>query len=579
VAAACRPSRGPDGRARLVVERARRECLDREWRRGLPAITRDDPTAVAAAHERTEALVERVVRLNEELNARFEQDAALALGRAEAFRRRARWVVVACFGMALAVAAAVGLALIRSIQRPLAALEEGARRVAAGDLAGGWAITEMPVDVLPDLNRPTVTIMTEAGGLSPEEVETLVTRPIEVAMNGAPGVARVRSASGIGLSIVWVEFGWDTDIYRARQLVAERLQIAREALPEGVTPVMGPIASIMGEIVLVGLVSEHGETSPMELRSLADWTARPRLLTIPGVAQVITIGGEVLQYQVRVRPERLLAFDVSLQDVERAVAASQDNTTGGFVERKGQELLVRNIGRTKSLDGLRNAVVLWRAGAPVLLRHVASVDIGARFKRGDASIDARPGVILSVQKQPGVNTVALMREVDRALAEIGAGLSRDVKIVPLFRQSSFIEAAIGNVEEALRDGAILVVVVLFLFLLNFRTTAITLTAIPLSIVVTALVFRAFGLSINTMTLGGLAVAIGELVDDAIVDVENVLRRLRENRALPAEQRRPVAEVVYRASCEVRNSAATSAAWSATSSAGWPRRCSSRRDIS
>jgi HME family heavy-metal exporter len=418
---------------------------------------------------------------------------------------------------------------------------------------GAWAIVKMPVDVLPDLNRATVTVMTEAGGLSPEEVETLVTRPIEVSMNGAPGVERVRSSSAIGLSIVWVEFGWDTDIYRARQLVSERLQTTTGILPEGMAPTMGPVASIMGEILLIGMVSKTGETSPLELRSLAEWTVRQRLLTIPGVAQVIGIGGGVRQIQIRVAPEKLQAFDVSLEDVERAAAGSQNNTTGGFVERQSEELLIRNVGRTTSLEDLANTVVAMRGGVPVLLGQVATVEAGPGVKRGDASVNASGGVILSIQKQPGANTVELTEEVGKALRELRAGLPGDVQVVELFKQASFIDAAIGNVEEALRDGAVLVVIVLFLFLLNFRTTAITLTAIPLSIVITALVFRQFGLSINTMTLGGLAIAIGELVDDAIVDVENVFRRLRENRHLPPERQVPTLEVVFRASSEVRSS--------------------------
>ncbi len=416
---------------------------------------------------------------------------------------------------------------------------------------GGWVIARLPVDVFPDLNRPTVTVMTEAGGLSPEEVETLVTRPIESAMNGAPGVERVRSTSGVGLSVVYVEFGWDTDIYLDRQLVAERLGSVGASLPEGIVPQMGPVSSIMGEILLVGLVSEDGSTPPLEVRALADWVVRQRLLTIPGVSQAIPIGGGVKQYQVLVRPEKLLAFDLSLEDVERAAGLAQANTTGGFLERKSQEYLVRNVSRTSSIEDLAGTVVAWRDGVPIRLRQVAEVKIGPGIKRGDAGVDGKPAVVLSVQKQPGANTVALTKKVEEALASLGPSLPRDVKIVPLFRQATFIEAAVGNVEEALRDGAILVVIVLFLFLLNFRTTAITLTAIPLSLVVTAVVFDFFDLSINTMTLGGLAVAIGELVDDAIVDVENVFRRLRENRH--AASPRPVLQVIYEASSEVRNS--------------------------
>jgi CzcA family heavy metal efflux pump len=418
---------------------------------------------------------------------------------------------------------------------------------------GGWTVGQLPVDVLPDLNRPTVTIMSEAGGLSPEEVETLVTRFIEVAMNGAPGVLRVRSASGIGLSIVWVEFDWAMDIYIARQLVSERLQTIGEQLPEGVTPAMGPISSIMGEVLLIGMVSDDGATSPGELRTIADWTVRQRLLTIPGVAQVINIGGEVQQYQVLVHPERLLAFDVSLEEVKAAVEGSQNNTTGGFLERSSQEFLIRNIARTASLEDLRNTVVEYRQGTSVLLRHVAEVAVGSIVKRGDASINAHAGVILSVQKQPGVNTVDLMIDIERALEELRLTMPDDVEIVEIFKQSNFIEASIHNVKEALRDAAILVLIILFMFLLNFRTTFITITAIPLSFVITALVFKAFGLSINTMTLGGLAVAIGELVDDAIVGVENVFRRLTENKHLPPEQRRSPTRVIAEASSEIRNS--------------------------
>jgi CzcA family heavy metal efflux pump len=422
---------------------------------------------------------------------------------------------------------------------------------------GAWALVHLPVDVFPDLNRPTVTIMTEAEGLAPEEVETLVTLPIERVMNGAPGVERVRSTSGIGLSIVYVEFAWGTDIYRDRQLVAERLQTLQGQLPGRVTPQMGPIASIMGEIMLIGVqadgrLPEVERPTPMALRTLADWVIRPRLLTLTGVAQVIPIGGEVRQIHVLADPARLRQFNLSLDDVERAVAGANENTTGGYVDRRGVELLVRAIGRVRSPADFEQTVVAYRGGVGVRLAQVADVRAAPRIRRGDASIDGRPGVILSVQKQPGADTVALTRQIEAALADLQRTMPRGARINShLFRQAGFIEAAIANVIEALRDGAILVLIVLFLFLLNFRTTFITLTAIPLSFVVAGLVFKAFDISVNTMTLGGLAVAIGELVDDAIVDVENVFRRLRENRELAHP--RAALVVIREASSEVRNS--------------------------
>lgn len=415
---------------------------------------------------------------------------------------------------------------------------------------GTMVILNLPIDVLPDLNRPTVTLLIESEGLAPEEVETLVTLPIETLMNGAAGVRRVRSVSGIGLSIIYVEFDWGTDIYTDRQLVGEKLQLAAERLPEGITPIMGPISSIMGQIMLIGMSADS--TSPMELRTIADWVVRQRLLTIPGVSQVIPIGGEVKQYQVLVDPVKLKDFNISLSDVEEAMAASNINTTGGFLESAGQEYLIRNIGRTIQIEDIANSVIKYRNGVPVLLKHVGRVQYGPRIKRGDASVEARPAVILGIEKQPDARTVTLTREIDKALDEIQASLPPDVRIDrELFRQSNFIEAAIGNVVEALRDGGILVIIVLFLFLLNFRTTAITLTAIPLSMIITALVFKFFGLSINTMTLGGLAVAIGELVDDSIVDVENVFRRLKENHH--STHPKPTLRVVFEGSSEIRNS--------------------------
>lgn len=417
---------------------------------------------------------------------------------------------------------------------------------------GTYIALNLPVDVFPDLNKPTITILTEAEGLAPEEVETLVTFPIETLMNGAPGVTRVRSQSGIGLSIIYVEFDWGTDIYINRQLVAEKLNLAREQLPAGILPSMGPISSIMGEIMLISVQSKTGATNQLDVRTLADWTIRPRLMTIPGVAQVINIGGAVKQYQALVSPQKLAQFGITLEDVVTALEKSNVNTTGGFINRQSQEYLIRNLARFYSLEELGNTIVAYREQTPIKLADVASVEFGAQTKRGDAGADGKPAVIMSVQKQPGAATVEITGKVDQAIKELQATMPVDVEINPnLFRQVNFIEASVENVIEALRDGAILVVIVLFLFLLNFRTTAITLVAIPLSFIVTFLVFRFFEVSINTMTLGGLAVAIGELVDDAIVDVENVFRRLRENRQ--SINPRPELQVIYHASLEIRSS--------------------------
>lgn len=417
---------------------------------------------------------------------------------------------------------------------------------------GTYVVINLPVDVFPDLNRPSVTIMSEAGGLAPEEVENLVTFPIETLMNGIPGVERVRSQSGIGLSIIWVEFKWGTDIMTARQMIAEKLNVAKEQLPEEVTPVMAPISSIMGEIMLVSVSSKTGATKPMDLRTLAEWVIRPRIMTIPGIAQVINIGGEMKQYQVLVSPEKLKQFNVTLDEIIQATRESNISTTGGFIDSKSQEYLVRNLGRINSVDELKDTVVAYRNGSAVTLADVTEVKFGARIKRGDGGTNAAPSVIMAISKQPGASTLELTKQIDHAIEELQKGVSPDIIINPnLFRQANFIETSIENVIEALRDGTVMVVIVLFLFLLNFRITAIILTAIPLSFIITFLIFRYFELSINTMTLGGLAVAIGELVDDSIVDIENIFRRLKENKLL--EKPRASLQVIFEASVEVRSS--------------------------
>ena len=427
---------------------------------------------------------------------------------------------------------------------------------------GAWTAVNIDIDVFPNLNRPRVVVMTEAPGMAPEEVESLITFPLETAVNGASGVQAVRSSSGVGISVIYVEFDWGTDIYNDRQIVMERLQLVQERMPEGVKPQLAPVSSIMGQIIMIGMWSEGGKTSPLEVRTLADWVVRQRLLTIPGVSQVFTMGGGRKQFQVLVNPSDLLKYGVTLHDVKKACAESNQNATGGYLDEQGpNELLVRSLGRVQSIEDLRKVVVTIRNGRPVVLSQVARVVEGAQVKRGDSSAYVKqpdgsfkggPAVVLTVNKQPNADTRAVTDEIMKALADLQPSLPEDIRIRPeLYSQKAFIDRAIDNVVEALRDGGILVVIILFLFLMNFRTTFITLTAIPLSIAITAIVFAAFDLSINTMTLGGLAVAIGELVDDAIVDVENIFRRLKENRQSPNPKNALL--VVFQASCEIRNS--------------------------
>ncbi|MBL8846258.1 MAG: efflux RND transporter permease subunit [Hyphomicrobium zavarzinii] len=420
----------------------------------------------------------------------------------------------------------------------------------AMSIYGLVTLSRLPVDVFPDLNRPTVTLMAEAEGLAPEEVEQLVTFPIETAMNGMPGVTRVRSVSGVGLSIVYVEFDWSTEIYRARQQVAERLQLVREQLPPGIGAQMGPISSVMGEIMLIAMSSETAD--PMTLRELADFTLRPQLLTVSGVSQVIPIGGQVRQYRIIPDPRRMAGLDIGFDAIEDAIKSFGANTGGGFVDQKTREYLIRNIGRSTRIEDLRNLVVAYRSGQAVTLSQVASVDFAARTKRGDAGFNAKPAVILAIQKQPNADTVTITREIERVLPELQRVMPEGVRVTDIqFRQATFIESSIANVKKVLVEALVVVAVVLFAFLLNWQTTLISLLAIPLSVLTSVIVFQAIGLSINTMTLGGLAIAIGALVDDAVVDVENIYRRLGLHRAAGGRDRRSIAEVVAAASIEVR----------------------------
>ena len=423
----------------------------------------------------------------------------------------------------------------------------------AASIVYGWLVLQkLPIDVFPDLNKPMVNIITEATGMAPEEIELVVTRQIETVVNGTPGVTHIYSSSATGLSVVRVEFDWGANLKEARLAISERLQLAKERLPEGVHPFLSPTSSIMGEIQMIGLSSPSGAVNLSDLRSLAEWTIKPRLLTIPGVSQVTIIGGEQRQVQVLLDADKLRKRQISMEDIFNGVENLSAASGGGYVTAGDKEWLVRNIGRILKYEEIAGTAIGMHMGIPVLLGDVAKVEFAPAPKRGDASINATPGVILMVQKQPTADTLRLSAVIDAALAEMKSTIPDGVELSEaLFKQANFIEAAIGNVTEALRDGTIIVAIILILFLLNFRTTIITLTAIPVSLMLTAIVFYIFDVGVNTMTLGGLAIAIGELVDDAIVDVENVFRRLRENKH--SLNPRPMIQIVYTASSEIRNS--------------------------
>jgi heavy-metal exporter, HME family len=408
---------------------------------------------------------------------------------------------------------------------------------------------QLPVDVFPDLNRPTVTLITECEGLAPEEVERLVTFPIETSMNGMAGVERIRSVSSIGLSIVYIEFAWGTDIFRDRQQVSERLALVREKLPAKTDPMMGPLTSIMGEIMLVAMTGP--DIDPFLLRDLADWTMRPRLLSIPGIAQVIPIGGEVRQFRVTPHPDMMELLDISVDEVERAMTDFGVRTGGGYVDQSGSEFLIRNLNQSAKLDVLRDLVVTYRYEQPVMLRQIAEVSFSPKQKRGDAGYMGKPAIILSILKQPGSDTIKLTQQIEASLADLQRTMPKGVSVQNiLFKQANFIDTAINNVKHVLLEAAIVVAIALFLFLMNVRTTAISLVSIPISILTTAIVFHYFDMSINTMTLGGLAIAMGIMVDDSVVDVENILRRLRENARSARPQ--PAIDVIAAASSEVRS---------------------------
>lgn len=418
---------------------------------------------------------------------------------------------------------------------------------------GGWQAAQTPVDVFPDLTAPSVTVVTEAHGMAPTDVENLVTFPIETAMNGAPGVRRVRSSTKTGLSVVIVEFDWGADLYQVRQIVAERLQLARSALPPDIpSPVMAPAASVMGEILFIALASDAHDS--LTLRQTADQTLRRRILAVPGVAEVVNIGGDIRQYRVTLDPERLAAYGLTVDEIAGALRDGNQNASAGFMVSGGQEYLIQGIGRIAALNDIADTVVARRAGQPVLVRNVAAVDIGPAPMRGTGAHNGQPAVILGIQKQPGANTLELTDRLDTTLAEIQSGLPKGMKIDRhIFRQADFIRISIDNLMKALIEGAILVVAIVFAFLLSARATLISLVAIPLSLVAAILAMKALGATINTMTLGGMAIALGALVDDAIIVVENIVRRLRMNRLKPPEQQTNALHLVFEATREIQGS--------------------------
>lgn len=420
-------------------------------------------------------------------------------------------------------------------------------------IVGIWTAYKMEVDVFPDLNAPTVVVMTEAQGMASEEVERLVTFPIETAVNGATDVCRVRSSSTTGFSVVWVEFDWGTDIYRDRQIVSEKLATIGDALPQGVgQPTLGPQSSILGEVMFIGLTADS--TSMGDLRTLADWTVRPQLLATGGVAQVTVMGGDIMEYQIRIHPERMRHYGVTLTQVMDATRNMNRNASGGVLYERGNEYIVRGVLTTANTELLGQAVVATTAkGQPVVLADVADVEMGVKSpKMGLASVSGKPAVLLTVTKQPSTSTLELTGKLDEVVEQMRSALPKDVKVnTQLYRQQNFIDSSISNIKKSLVEGGIFVVLVLFIFLMNARTTVISLVTIPLSLLITMLVLHVMGLTINTMSIGGMAIAIGSLVDDAIVDVENVFKRLRQNARLPKEQRQSKLDVIFHASHEVR----------------------------
>ena len=422
--------------------------------------------------------------------------------------------------------------------------------VVGGIVAAG----RMDIDVFPDLTAPTVVVMTDASGMAAEEVEKLVTFPIETAMNGATKVRRVRSSSKFGNSFVWVEFNWGMDVLKARQIVSEKLVTLGEELPSNVTPVLAPQSSVMGEIIFVGLQSTTGETSQMELRTLTDWTVKPAILATGGVSQVTVIGGDYKQYQILADPQKMMAYGVTYEELEAAASSLSINSEGGVIRDFGNEYALRGIGRTTDLEELGQTLVKMNSGKPVVISDVAQLKIGSAVKMGHASMNGKPAVILSISKQPDINTLKVTSQIEKNLQEIAKTLPEDVYMdTRVLRQADYIESSVRNVAEALLEGALFVVLVLFLFLGSFRTTLISVIAIPVSLLATIIVLWALGMDINTMTLGGMCIAIGSLVDDAIIDVENVYKRLRQNHARKPEDREDVLKVVFDGSSEIRSS--------------------------